>query len=341
VRILAIDGGGIRGIIPALVLTELEDRTGRRVADLFDLVAGTSTGGILAAALTRPADENQSEGERGGEAGGAARPKYTARDLLGLYEAEGPEIFDRSLLKRIRSVDGWLDERYDDGGLEAALRRYLDGTRLSDTLADVLITAYEIERREAFFFRSARARTDPTYDFRLAEACRATAAAPTYFEPARVTDLAGDRTYALVDGGVFATNPVLCAVADVARAGRLDEVELVLSLGTGSHTRPLPYARVRGWGALEWARSIVDVVFDGVADTTDFEAAQLLGPDRYVRLQTELRFASDDLDDASPRNMAALRQEGAQLLREDAAAVDALAERLSQTRPVPPPGGGT
>ncbi len=319
-RILAIDGGGIRGIIPALVLAEIEDRTGRRVADLFDLVAGTSTGGILAAALTRPGDE--------GGAGQDAGPRYSARDLLGLYEAEGPEIFDRSLLKRIRSVDGWFDERYDDGGLEAALRRYLDGSRLSDALTDVLITAYEIERREAFFFRSARARADPVYDFTLADACRASAAAPTYFEPARVGDLAGDATYALIDGGVFATNPVLCAVADVARAGRLGEVELVLSLGTGSHTRPLAYERVRGWGALEWARSIVDVVFDGVADTTDFEAAQLLGPDRYVRLQTDLGLASDDLDDASPRNMAALREEGARLLRDNAAAVDALAERL-------------
>ena len=70
------------------------------------------------------------------------------------------------------------------------------------------------------------------------------------------------------------------------------------------------------------------MVFDGVADTTDFEAAQLLGPDRYVRLQTDLRLASDDLDDASPRNMAALREEGARLLRDNAAAVDALAERL-------------
>ena len=224
-RVLAIDGGGIRGIIPALVLAELEDRTGHRAADLFDLVAGTSTGGILAAALTRPGGE--------GGPGQDAHPRYSARDLLGLYEAEGPEIFDRSLLKRIRSVDGWLDERYDDAGLEAALRRYLDGTRLSDALTDVLITAYEIERREAFFFRSARARADPTYDFTLADACRATAAAPTYFEPARVGDLAGDATYALVDGGVFATNPVLCAVADVARAGRLDEVELVAVAGHG------------------------------------------------------------------------------------------------------------
>ncbi|HSD77184.1 MAG TPA: patatin-like phospholipase family protein [Solirubrobacteraceae bacterium] len=315
-RVLCIDGGGIRGIIPALVLAELEERTGRRTAEMFDLIAGTSTGGILAAALVRPGDDG-------------AAPRYSARDLLGLYEAEGPEIFDRPLLKRIRSVDGWLDERYDDAGLVAALRRYLDGARLSDALADVLITAYEIEGRFAFFFRSARARADRAYDFALADACRATAAAPTYFEPARVTDLAGDRPYALIDGGVYAANPALCALADVAADGDTSGVDLLLALGTGSHTRPLPYAQVRGWGQLEWARSIVDVVFDGQADTTDFAVGRLLPGDRYVRLQVELDHASDALDDASPRNMAALRAEGTRLLREQAATVDALAERLA------------
>src|SRR3954447_8625382 len=118
VRILTIDGGGIRGIIPALVLAELEERTGRRTAELFDLIAGTSTGGILASALARPGDDGTT-------------PRYKAKDLIGFYEAEGPEIFSPPLLKRLRWVDGWLAERYDDAGLEAALRRYLDGTRLS------------------------------------------------------------------------------------------------------------------------------------------------------------------------------------------------------------------
>src|SRR5215210_8368531 len=93
VRILAIDGGGIRGLIPAVVLAGIERRTGRRTAELFDLIAGTSTGGILACGLTRPA------------ANGAGGPAFTAADLIGLYESEGPEIFHRSLLKRITSAD--------------------------------------------------------------------------------------------------------------------------------------------------------------------------------------------------------------------------------------------
>jgi patatin-like phospholipase/acyl hydrolase len=299
VKVLCIDGGGIRGLIPALVLAEIEQRTGRRIAELVDLVAGTSTGGILACGLTRPGPDG--------------RPLYSAQELAGIYVEEGPRIFHRSLLKRIFSVDGWVDERYDDDGLDAALARYLGEATLSQALADVLVTAYEISDRLAFFFRSARARSDPAYDFPLVQVARATGAAPSYFEPAEATDVAGARTYPLVDGGVFAVNPSMCALADVTAAGRADELRLMLSLGTGDHTRSYSFEQTRSWGQLEWARPVLDMVFDGVADTTDFEAATLMG-DRYVRLQTELNIASDDLDDASESNLAALRREAEQLI---------------------------
>lgn len=317
-RILAIDGGGIRGLIPAMVLAEVERRTGRATADCFDLVAGTSTGGILACALTRP-----------GTGPGPSRPMYSAHELTALYESEGPKIFHRSLRKKITSADGNLDERYDDDGLNAALRDFLGDTRISQALVDVLITAYDIERRAAWFFRSSRARTDRAQDYTMSDAARATSAAPTYFEPALVHDVAGRGSAALIDGGVFAVNPSLCALAEVARAGRRDEVELLVSLGTGQHTRPLKYEDVRDWGRLEWAAPIIDVVFDGVADTTEFELRQLLQPTRYVRLQTELKVASDDLDDASARNLGRLRQEGERLLAENAAEVDRLVAALS------------
>jgi uncharacterized protein len=299
VKVLCIDGGGIRGLIPALVLAEIERRTGRRIAELVDLVAGTSTGGVLACGLTRP--------------GPGGRPLYSAEELAGIYVEEGPRIFRRGLLKRIFSVEGWVDERYEDDGLNAALARYLGEATLSEALSDVLVTAYDIGDRFAFFFRSARARADRTYDFPLARVARATSAAPTYFEPAEVTDVVGARTYPLIDGGVFAVNPSMCAYADVVAAGREGELELMLSLGTGEHTRAYTFEQARWWGQLEWARPVLDMVFDGVADTIDFEAATVMG-DRYIRLQTQLNVASDDLDDASERNLAALRTESEQLI---------------------------
>ncbi len=306
-KVLCIDGGGIRGLIPALVLEEIERRIGRRIGELVDLVAGTSTGGILACGLTRP--------------GADGRPLYSAQELAGLYVEEGPKIFHRSLLKRIFSVGGWVDERYDDDGLNAALERYLGGARLSGALADVLVTAYDINGRFAFFFRSARAREDPAYDFPLVAVARSTSAAPSYFEPTQVTDVAGARTYPLIDGGVYAINPSMIAFTDVAAAGRADELELMLSLGTGEHTRSYTYEQTRGWGQLEWARPALDMVFDGVADTIEFEAGTLMG-DRFVRLQTALNVASDDLDDASERNLAALRIEAEQLIAASEAELD-------------------
>ncbi len=309
-KVLCIDGGGIRGLIPALVLAEIERRTGRRTAEMVDFVAGTSTGGILACALTRADAEG--------------KPLYSADELAGIYLEEGPNIFRRSLLKRIFSVEGWVDERYEDDGLNSALERYLGDALLSDALCDIMVTAYDIEDRFAFFFRSKRARNDPRYDFSLVQAARAGSGAPSYFEPVEVTDRAGARTYPLIDGGVYAVNPSMCAYADVVTAGQDERLELMLSLGTGEQTRAYAFERVRWWGQLEWARPVLDMVFDGVADTIEFEAKALMR-ERYVRLQTELNIASDDFDDASAANLADLRTEAELLI----AASDAELDRVS------------
>lgn len=300
-RVLAIDGGGIRGLIPALVLAEIERRTGRRIAQLVDLIAGTSTGGILACALARP-------------------DPLPAAEVAGLYVQEGPRIFDRSLLKTIGSAGGYLDERYDDAGLVAALRRYLGATRLADATVPVLVTAYDIQGRSAVVLRSS----DGAGGVSMVDAAHATSAAPTYFEPVRV----GAMT--LVDGGVFAVDPALVAFAEVA-GGRLD---VLASIGTGEHTRPLPYEQVKGWGKLEWASPIIDVVFDGSADAVDEQLTRLAG-DRYVRLQTRLDEASDDLDDASARNLAALDREAERLIAARDADLDALCATLTGRAPAP------
>lgn len=313
-RVLAIDGGGIRGIIPALVLADLEARTRRPISASFDLIAGTSTGGILACALARASDAGDG-------------PHFSAGALAALYVEEGPSIFAADLVRRIRTVDGLVDERYADSGLRAALDRYLGAARISQARTDLFITSYELEARLAFFFRSTRARVSPADDFTMADAAHATSAAPTYFEPARVRDVAGQKTYTLIDGGVFATNPAMCALAEVSRAGKLAEVELLLSLGTGAQEAPIRYADARGWGRLEWAPRIVDVVFDGVAETVDFQASQLLD-DKYVRLQTGLAGAHERMDDASPANLAALQRIGERLVADRAADLERVAALL-------------
>jgi patatin-like phospholipase/acyl hydrolase len=284
-RALAIDGGGIRGLIPALVLAEIERRTGRAIGSMVDLIAGTSTGGIIACGLAKP-------------------DPLPAAEIAAIYEQDGPEIFDRSALQIIRSAGGYLDQRYEDDGLVASLERHLGAARLAEATVRVLLTVYDLEARQALLLSNAD-------DASMVDAAHATSAAPTYFEPVRL----GPRT--LVDGGVFAINPAVFAYVE-ARA----QPELLLSLGTGSHTRRLPYDDVTGWGRLEWAEPIIDVVFDGSADAVDVQLEALAG-DRYIRLQTRLVEASDDLDDAGPENLAALRREAERLI----AARDADIER--------------
>ena len=169
---------------------------------------------------------------------------------------------------------------------------------------------------------------DPTYDFPLTAVARATSAAPSYFEPEEVTDRAGARTYPLVDGGLYAVNPSMCAYADLVRDGTAPGLELMLSLGTGAQTRAYTFDQARWWGQLGWARPALDMVFDGVSDTIEFEAQALMG-DRYVRLQTMLELASDDLDDASAENLDALRREAEQLIAASGPALDRACEVLA------------
>ena len=291
-KVLAIDGGGIRGLIPALVLAEIEHRTGRAIATMVDLIAGTSTGAIIACALARP-------------------NAMSATRIAAAYERDGPRIFDRSLIKVITSVGGFADERYDARGLVDSLRRHLGDTRLADASTGLVVTAYDLESRRALLFRPGRD------DVSMVEAAHASSAAPTYFEPLRL----GDRT--LVDGGVFAINPAALAYAEVS--GSLD---ILVSLGTGEHTRRLPYSRVKDWGVLEWARPILDVVFDGSADAVDAQLRALMDT-RYARLQTRLTEASDALDDASPENLAALRREAEHLIADRSADIDRICAALT------------
>jgi predicted acylesterase/phospholipase RssA len=280
VKALAIDGGGIRGLIPALVLAEIEARTGRPIATMVDLIAGTSTGGIIACALARP------------------NPMAASR-IAEVYTVDGPKIFERRLAKEISSAGGYIDERYDSGPLVDSLRAHLGDARLDDATVPLLITVYDLQARAALVLREGLSMVD---------AAHATSAAPTYFEPVKL----GDRT--LIDGGVFAINPAVFAYAE-------GDVEFLLSLGTGEHTRPLPYETVRDWGKLEWAEPIIDVVFDAGADAVDLQLSALAG-DAYLRLQTRLDEASDALDDASEANLAALRREAERLIAERSADID-------------------
>lgn len=323
-KILSIDGGGIRGIIPAIILDEIENRTGeRRVFDLFDLIAGTSTGGILALGLTRP--DPEAEGQ----------PKYTAAELVELYQKEGQYIFDRSLRRKIESIWGWIDEKYSSRGIEEVLRRYFENTRLSEALKPVLIPSYDMQGTRPYwealqnsdpeeerpkpegghprFFKSDNAIQFDHEDYLMRDVARATSAAPTYFEPLEVqfNALSEEPLFeTLVDGGIFANNPAMCAYAE-ARKDHKGDI-LVVSLGTGGLTDPLEYEEALDWGKIEWGETLFRIILDGASDTVDYQLRQLLpnaGEDRlYYRFQPKLLTGLDKLDDTKLSTLLSLER---------------------------------
>lgn len=315
VRILSIDGGGIRGILPAMLLAWLERRTGQPVSQLFDLVAGTSTGGILALGLTRP-DAN-------------GRPAFSAEEMASFYESAGQHIFSRSLWHKLRSLGAIGDQKYPSAGVDAVLENYFGETRLSEALTSVVVPSYEIERRVPFFFKSHSARSLPSHDFPMWQVARAASAAPTYFEPARVEAARAGDYWALIDGGVFANNPAVCALVE-ARTQFPDASEFVVcSLGTGALTRRIDYADACGWGVARWAKPVFDIVLDGVSETVDYQLNQLLPAGSYYRFQTSLQRGSERLDETSAANLRGLRLTGEKLVRENASALHALAAKLT------------
>ena len=270
--ILSIDGGGIRGIIPAMILAEIERRTGCRTADLFDLIAGTSTGGVLALGLTVPHEKGK-------------RSKYKASQMVAFYEEDGKEVF-HSFWHNVVSLHGLIDEKYPSERLERVLQKYLGkDTKLSEAVTEVLITSYETETCRPYFFtrRKARARQSGRLDPRMWEVARCTSAAPTYFAPFQIKRSRRSHLPPLtfIDAGVFANNPTLCAYSEAvtinsqlgdgrsspeAQPGgskqsdrpvevrssdrdRADEVDyLVLSLGTGELNAPIHYEDAKRLG---------------------------------------------------------------------------------------------
>jgi len=306
IKILSIDGGGIRGIIPAIILDHIEKTTGKPIYQLFDLIAGTSTGGILALGLTKPGDPGKAQ--------------YSAADLIKFYIDQGPKIFFESIWQKIEKLGEVLEEKYYADAIEKVLKETFGTVKLSEVLTDVVIPSYNIETRDCYFFKSREAK-DPKQaavkDFLLWQVARATSAAPTYFPPFRI-DMGGSLPYLpLIDGGVFANNPTACAFAEARRIYEMATEFLVVSLGTGQLTRPIPYAKAKDWGLLGWAPHILDVVFDGMLDVVDYQMKWLLPkthPKQYYRFQTELDKAYDEMDNASEENLNYLKEEAEDIL---------------------------
>ena len=338
-RILSIDGGGIRGIIPGEILVVLEETLQKlsknpqaRIADYFDLIAGTSTGGILTCIYLCPEKKTR-------------RPCFTARQAVDLYFSRGDEIFDVPFFRRLWNAGGLLEEKYPADGLEAALKDYFGDTKLSELLKPSLITAYDILRRKGRFFTQLDAVNDENRDFLVRDVCRATSASPTFFEPALIKSMA-DTSYPLVDGAVFANNPTMCAYAEARNmAGKPWAGDMaILSLGTGTAKRAYRYEDAKGWGKADWGTPIIDIMMSGAAETVDYQLRMIFDSverkDQYLRLQVDMTRAPESahaMDNASAENLNTLRELGREAAKQNDSELTAFAELLVGGAPAAPP----
>jgi patatin-like phospholipase/acyl hydrolase len=330
IAILSVDGGGVRGIVPAVLLEEIEARLRaqgrcRYLHEVFHLAAGTSTGALIALALTIPSAPS---------AEAADRPAVrSATDLVELYRNLGTAIFPgsaRTLRGRLR---GTLRSKYTDGELVRILRRLFGQRTLRDAFTDLLIPSYDTESRVPRFFekRPSLGGWEEAADFYAWEAARAATAAPTYFTPARIRGLsASGRGYSLIDGGVFANNPGLCAYAAARRLYPQARRFTIVSLGTGNAERSYRYEQMRAWGSLDWVSPrkglpLIDMMLDGQSD----QACGLLAalPEvRLHRLNFPLEPGRAALDEGD--NLEYLEQRAREWARQQRGALDRLCLEL-------------
>ncbi len=305
--ILSVDGGGIRGIIPAIILAEIEKRARKTISQIFDLMAGTSTGGIVVAGLCKKDEQGN--------------PQYSANDLVELYQEYGAYIFKSSFLRR--SIFSWLNcAQYPHKNIESILEKYFGDDTLQNTLSKVLITSYDIHNNRPFFFKSWK--EDRNF-IKLKDALRATTASPTYFVPKYLK--INQKEMVLVDGGVFANNPAACAYASGKRLFPNDDI-LLLSIGTGRTDRSIEYVNSRRFGKIGWIKPLLNVMFASSLDAVNYQLDQVIA-DKYIRIQSQLKIASAEMDNITSKNIKSLQQEAKAMIEGNQKVVDKFCDILS------------
>lgn len=291
-RILSLDGGGMRGLLSALLLERLA-RHEPRLLQNVDLIAGTSSGGLIALGLAKG---------------------YSPGELAQLFRTRAPQIFADSLLDDFADLGRLLGADYDNRGLEAVARDLLGDTTLGGLNKRVLITAFDLNgsssggqgdngsgntrpaRWRAKFYHNFPGTDSDAHEPAWQVALK-TSAAPTYFPTYR----------GFADGALAANNPALCALAQsqdrrsVSDPPRLQEVSL-LSIGTGTVPRNIAGER-HDWGVVQWARPLVDLLAAGDTGVVDYQCRAFLG-DRYLRLNPLLPAGQRlPLDATHPRQL--------------------------------------
>ena len=330
IRILSIDGGGIRGIIPGTILQYLEEQirkqTGNgkaKISDYFDLMAGTSTGGILSLALLCPDSKGKA--------------KYSAEQAVGFYIDRGGEIFSVSSWEKFKSLGGVIDEKFPADNLEQAFKDYFGKVKLSELIKPCLITSYDIKSRKEIFFNQSDIKNKKD-DYYITDVARATSAAPTFFETANIHSIDGTAN-PMIDGGIFANNPAMCAFVEATKFKPIPALSdiMIVSIGTGNDKKNLQsftYEKAKNWGMAGWVKPLIDIMMSASSETVNYQLQVLFKnidcPNNYFRIQPDLETADGDMSNASNRNIKALINDAKKYISENQIQLDAVIKAIIQ-----------
>lgn len=341
ITILSLDGGGIRGIISCIILRFIEEQLKRfdypdaKLGDYFDLVAGSSTGGLITSIILYPNE--------------IRRAKYSVEAGLQLYAEKGGSIFQVSYWDKLLNPFGLFSEKISEYYLEQNLGDFFGKLELRDFIKPCLITSYDIENRRAKLFNSYNAK-DEIENFLVKDICRATSAAPTYFTPARIMSSYG-QFFSLVDGGMFANNPALCAYAEARKMPFAEILKnhlkpnypgirdmIIVSVGTGAEAKPYAYNKLCKAGRLAWVSPVIDILMSANAETVDYQLGQMFGTlgvrnqRNYYRLNPSLKNASPQMDDVRKPNIEALIQAGLSYVEDNKELLTQIVQKLIRNR---------
>lgn len=330
-NILSLDGGGLRGIIPIRILQKVEELSGKRIHETFDMIVGTSTGGLIAACLTLRDSNNYD------------KVRYSLVDIADIYERQGHQIFPiRGGIGRfLHGLTSFFRPSYDPDGLDFVLKQRINGQRIKDAYRPIMISTYDLRANEPVFFKSRQADTDDTYNARIYDICRATSAAPTYL-PAYSFEYKGEKLIG-IDGGVYVNNPTMAAIAEISKHGKggyykkkdgspvaFDDMR-ILSLGTGTYTGSVTDAQAVRWGKLAWINQIIEIMMRGVNQSTDYESKEMLDTGNYLRLNVDIHDkAYSDMADARPETRKHLEWAVMEQVTGNVGALDSLRKFLNR-----------
>ncbi len=314
--LLAIDGGGVRGIIPAYVLSYVEARAGKRVAELFEVVAGTSTGALIGAFL-----------------GAADTPEEqrSAHQLANDYLHESAQLFKSDLWRDLSTGFGIFGPKFDHRPIEDLLQRGLGEKRLSETVVRLIILSFDLMTNRAVIFDSANAKRHPSQDYLLKDVIRSATAAPVLFAPHKHTNIDGSVSIAGVDGAIFENSPDILALDTLYDTNDEGDV-VILSLGTGIQTLPIVDSD-DSLGFWDWKNAFYLVGIYGGTSVSDHLVNNLRT--RYhqddwifLRLNLDVEAANLHAFDGSIANMRSVLEAAAELVDSNRDEIDNLILRI-------------